>query len=494
LKKVPYGGRGRATHPKFIAYMRKIVKHANYKKMPWAIDNEKKIRWNAPSHRPPGGSWSNLHDERLEWWKTKATKLKIQMTGNWISKVAKKIHPFGSKPCQICGVERSLNYEYPTVRILKKINQIEGIGMPFEYRDFLTIGQIASEIDKQIGKDGLVKLCVILGISKEHSKSIQIFLKYISDNYAPNEPKGILSPGAMSNAPDRLDGFHTFNICCRDTQDTGRTKKNLKTYGQDRRAFEFWCEGDWSAANRLMTKQVIGKCNICGSEQQLTADHIGPISLGFCHRPKFIALCKGCNSGKNNRMSKSDIQNLIYDEENGKTVISRHAKKAWDLLKHSAKDDYVSLQISKIMRANQHHYLMMLSKIKDAKHIEFLKSLLHPEYAKNRYKIIGFKGTDFSYTKLEVEKRQNTYSESMEKRMIRISLDALDEYSSKENRNPLLIVDKELEILEKELFELLIKKRYDDAKIKLNEYMDLIGQKLVKCGIPRAYMKNNKKK
>jgi len=67
----------------------------------------------------------------------------------------------------------------------------------------------------------------------------------------PRKPRGLLSPGAMSNAPDRLDGFHTYNLCCRPTQDTGRAVDNLKSYGDDRRAFEQWCEGDWAAANLL---------------------------------------------------------------------------------------------------------------------------------------------------------------------------------------------------------------------------------------------------
>ena len=74
LKKVIYGGRGREVHPLFIEYIKKIVVHANYKGMPWAVDSEGKIRWNAPSHRPPGGQWSDLHDERHEWWKTKAAE------------------------------------------------------------------------------------------------------------------------------------------------------------------------------------------------------------------------------------------------------------------------------------------------------------------------------------------------------------------------------------------------------------------------------------
>lgn len=493
-REVSYGGRGRKIHPVFIEYMKKIVKHPNYKGMPWSIDKEGKIRWNAPSHRPPGGPWSNLHDERGEWWKKKARELKIPMTGNWISKVAKEIHPFKAKPCQICGEIRSIRYEYPTVRIIKKINEIEGISIPFEHRDFLTINQIAIEINNQIGKEGLKKLCKILGIDEKFSSSISSLTKHLSEVFVQSEPKGILSPGAMSNAPDRLEGFHTFNICCRPTEDTGRNKDNLKTYGQDRRAFEFWSEGDWSAASRLMKEKVTGKCASCGSEEQLTADHEGPISLGFCHRPKFVALCRGCNSGKNNRMSKSDIENLIHDEKKGATVVSGHAKTVWDLLKNSVESDGKALQISKIMRANQHQYLTILSKIKNEGHEEFLKTLLHPEFAKNRYKIIGFKGTDFSYEKLEVSKRQDTYSDSLEERMIRISLDSLDDYASKENRNPLLVEDKDLEKIEKEMFGFLAKKNYIDAKKKLDEYMSLVGKKLVEFGIPRAHMKSRKKK
>ena len=469
--------------------MKKIVVHKNYKNLPWAIDDQQKIRWNAPSHRPPGGAWANLHDERLEWWKLKAKELKIPLTANWISKVAKKIHPFKAKPCQICGVVRSIRYEYPTSRIIKKINVVQGLSIPFEHRDFQTINQIAIEINNQIGKKGLEELCDILNINKKYTSSILTLTKYLTEIFIPSEPKGVLSPGAMSNAPDRLEGFHTFNICCRSKEDTGRNKDNLKTYGQDRRAFEFWCEGDWSAASRLMKETVIGKCANCGTEEQLTADHEGPISLGFCHRPKFVALCKTCNSGKNNRMSKKDIDNLKKDEKNGDNVVSNHAKTVWDLLKNSIKNDEMALQVSKIMRVNQHQYLMMLSKIKNAGHSKFLTSLLHPEYAKNRYKIIGFKGTDFSYEKLDVSIRQDTYSNSLEKRMMRISLDALDEYSSKENRNPLLIEGKELEKIEKEMFNQLEKRNYNESKKKLDEYMKLVGERLVKFGIPRAHMK-----
>ena len=34
-------------------------------------------------------------------------------------------------------------------------------------------------------------------------------------------------------------------------------------------------------------------------KHNISADHIGPISLGFCHRPKFHPLSKSDNSAKN---------------------------------------------------------------------------------------------------------------------------------------------------------------------------------------------------
>src|SRR3989344_1701512 len=57
------------------------------------------------------------------------------------------------------------------------------------------------------------------------------------DCICPNK-RNSLSAGAMSNAPDRLDGYHTYNLCCRSKQDTGRHKSNLARYGEDRRAYE----------------------------------------------------------------------------------------------------------------------------------------------------------------------------------------------------------------------------------------------------------------
>lgn len=76
--------------------------------------------------------------------------------------------------------------------------------------------------------------------------------KWILEIYAPMEPRGFLSPGVMSNPPDRFDGFHSFNRCCRESSDPGRSKENLQSYSTDRRVFEYWVDGDWVAADHLM--------------------------------------------------------------------------------------------------------------------------------------------------------------------------------------------------------------------------------------------------
>ena len=84
--------------------------------------------------------------------------------------------------------------------------------------------------------------------------------------------KKCLGPGAMSNFPDRFDGFHSYNRCCRKREDTGRWDSNMSSYSKDRRAYEFWSDGNIHAANQFMHSYFF---------KGTSADHIGPISLGF---------------------------------------------------------------------------------------------------------------------------------------------------------------------------------------------------------------------
>lgn len=107
----------------------------------------------------------------------------------------------------------------------------------------------------------------------------------------------------MSYFPDRYDGFHTYNRCCRATQDKGRSKENLKSYTKDRRAYEYWSDGNIHAANQFM-----GSAFFDGT----SADHIGPISLGFVHDPRYLQpMPGGDNSSKRDRLQIVGIESII---------------------------------------------------------------------------------------------------------------------------------------------------------------------------------------
>jgi 5-methylcytosine-specific restriction endonuclease McrA len=243
-----------------------------------------------------------------------------------------------------------------------------------------------------------------------------------------------LSPGAMSNPPDRLDGFHTYNLCCRKTQDRGRFKDNLKTYGVDRRAIEHWSEGDWVAADLLMRLVGTGKCPQCGEVRQLTADHVGPISLGFRHTPYFEAVCGPCNSAKNNRMRKADVKRLLSLEAVGTEVTSWQAERIWDLVKFRVKDDPGALRLSKLMNVNQHQFLRLLLRAR-ADAPDALLQFLSPQFAGERVEFIGLDSQTLEYERIEHRPRQATYAYSKAARLVRIAFEALDDYATKPKRN-----------------------------------------------------------
>lgn len=257
-------------------------------------------------------------------------------------------------------------------------------------------------------------------------KPCQICGKVMSLDYVYPNKRNSLSPGAMSNAPDRLDGYHTYNLCCRGKQDTGRHKSNLARYGEDRRAYENWSEGDWKAASWLMKEF---------QKHGVSPDHLGPISLGFSHRPKFRPLTRAANSARNNRMTLEDIK-LLLEEEMAEPVISAHSQHLWDLLKNEVTDDEGALKLGKLMRENMHHILSIFSYLSEKGHKDFLiKNFLHPEYANYSIKYEGFDPKTGNFEKMVKTNGTKKQYTNNAKRYIRISLEALKQYSLKENRN-----------------------------------------------------------
>jgi Alw26I/Eco31I/Esp3I family type II restriction endonuclease len=248
----------------------------------------------------------------------------------------------------------------------------------------------------------------------------------------------------MSNAPDRFDGFHSFNLCCRGTADTGRHRDNLASYATDRRVFEYWADGDWIAANTLMGEiraRFGGQSCRNLHSGPCDADHIGPISLGFAHRPEFQLLCKPCNSAKNNRMSLADVQHLLSIEREGISVISWHSKALWDLCKPTVLTDETALRLSKLLRDNRHSFMAILRQVERRGFYAFLLSLLNLECADFYVEFHDLKIVN-STTFFSVERRAprtTKYAVEQKARRCRIALETLRDYFKKESRNARVI-------------------------------------------------------
>jgi len=420
------GRRARVWHPKFKEYMEFIVAHPHYAGMPKPRKRDGSIRWVVTPK-------SLVGVKRWKWWDRKREELGIEKKIPWAVKVARAIHPTGEKPCQICGRKMKLDYVYPTRRTISKLNDTWGLKL--KYNDFLTIEEIFNKIFR-VDKNPYEKMLAVFDVPDDIQKSKEAFLKYILKNR-----KTRLSPGAMSDVPDRFDGFHTYNICCREVEDRGRHFEGMARYVRDRRTYENWCDGDWKASERLMgefRKVRKGKCVICGREGPITADHIGPISLGFSQRenPRLRPMCRSCNSSRRNRLTLGDVQELIRDESAGVQVVSWHSKYIWDKLKNLVKSDRDAQKLSQLMRRNMHHVLIILSNIQQKGFQNFLIAhFLRPEkFAYQDVKFEEFDPSTGKYDKIiRIPGSKKQYENSVRER-VRVAFESLKDYQEESRR------------------------------------------------------------
>jgi len=450
----------REWNKEFIEYTKFIANHKTYSGLAEPFKYDGSPKWVVSGNSPLG-------QERAKWWDEKVKKMGLPNR----AEVARAIHPkelCGLKPCQICGKKLSIFQVYPNKHALNRL--IIFSKLPFKHYEE-RIDEIFDKLQKERGNLVFEILGKTFKIPGNIEKNKKDYLAFIQEDC-----KSLLSPGVMSNSPDRFDGFHTYNACCRSKEDTGRHKSNLARYSQDRRAYENWAEGDWNLSNRLMgefkrfNKKII--CPNCGNKRYATADHIGPISLGFTHRPKFNPLCGSCNSGKNNRLTLSDVKTLINDEKRGDQIISWHSKYIWDKLKNNIQTEDDALKLSKAMRLNLHQVLSVLYLIKKMGGISFIRTFLHPEYSFYDYKFENFDPLKLENLKIIKKPLNNKNKIKNSSRYIRISLESLDEYQEKENRKAKDFEDPELQ---KKMISLLNYIKNDNPK----EAYDLLNQLIV---------------
>ncbi len=342
-----------------------------------------------------------------------------------------------------------IRYAYPSATLIRRIERLDFIDESFPVDPLEHITSLVRRMVEQFGDRVFAALPALLNTSSVKAPdlppTLQDWLTWIEEQYMPQEPS-TLSPGAMSNAPDRLDGFHSFNLCCRSKTDPGRSKQNLQSYTTDRRVFEYWVEGDWVAADRLMglirsDKHLQEEACVNGHAGPCAADHIGPISLGFVHRPEFQLLCRTCNSAKNNRMALRDVRHLIAAEGRGEQVASWYCKALWDRRKGSVVDEETALRLSKLLRDNRHTLMRVLEQIADTGHFTFLATFLGLDCAKHNVEFVNLRVENHltRFDELVHSDRTTKYAVEQQARRLRVAFDALRDYFAKENRNAFVI-------------------------------------------------------
>lgn len=402
----------------FQKYEEYIKEHDNYKNLDFGRN------WIATKK-------SKVGSNRIKWCEEKAEKIKINIKKPYYSKVMLKIHPLKYKVCQVCGKIMWLYYMYPNKIFLKKLN--DKFSKRFNECDSINkIWNFFKNKDKDNLKkfeDFIISEFKIKILNKDKIKLIKkIEIK------CRKEGKNFLGPGAMSNFPDRFDGFHTYNRCCRTVSDKGRSKENLKTYNTDRRAYENWSDGNICAANKLMGSKFF---------KDTSADHIGPISLGFVHDPRYLqSMSKNENSAKRDRLELKDIEKIIEIEKATKILpVSWFCKEIWcyikgDFLKKKENSNFELYR--EILKKNMNIFFKILYTIlteSDGCGEPFLvQTFLKPNYS----------SFDFNYTFVEkdsfydikTQKPRNRTDSSLREfdRYIKIAIESVHEYNSKENR------------------------------------------------------------
>lgn len=456
----------------FLQYEEEIVNDPVYADMPDLRHDDGTIQWEAPSNRG-SGVFQFSHDKRYQWWINKASEVGINtLEDKWISKVAKKIHPTKLHPCKVCGRIMDIRYCYLSANFMKRVKKLSFYDEQVDMDEITHITDFIASFTDTYGDKAYDALPELLKCSQVKSiptlpHDLSSWTDWINSEYIPKEPS-MLGPGAMSNAPDRLDGFHTYDRCCRPTADKGRSKENLASYSTDRRAFENWSDGNWIQANKLMgyinsnselkKQQCANHSTGSFHPRPCSADHIGPISLGFSHRPEFQLLCKPCNSAKNNRMYYSDVQHLISVEEGGSTVTTWYAAPIWQRCKQKVYDKESALKLSRIMRDNRNIAMMLLADFVKHDEFLFLLTLLNLNYADYDYEIDpATLNVNNQIVTVQFISKPSTlrYVNIQKIRKIRVAFSSLIDYANKENRNGFMYTNDKIEHLKQQAFSTL---------------------------------------
>lgn len=455
---------------KFLEYMNFIVNHPNYKGLPILQKSDGSYSWIAPAK-------GKIGVERIKWAILKMKEFNISPNDKSpFSKLMFEIHPTKEKVCQICGKTMSLYYIYINSNFAKSIKKV------FNYNADITqsIYDVCNDLLSLNFEENIIKNFLIKAfqLSKTSSHNLDVIIQDCEQKCRNGNCKK-LGPGAMSNFPDRFDGFHTYNRCCRSTEDKGRSKENLRTYGKDRRAYEFWSDGNIYAANIFMhSHYFIGT----------SADHIGPISLGFVHDPHYLQpMSSGENSSKRDKLSLEDINSLIEIEtKTGVPAISSFSSELWAYIKKNYRNHAEEIPLYReLLKQNMANFMFILWTIQNKCKIKgknfLLATFLEPKFNYFNYTYTFNSNGEITKTTLR-HKTDSSKSEIL--RYIRIAFQSINDYNDKDNRNIKISLDTEdIKSLYSICNSININQNYNIIKTNLEKLLISIQHKLIEKNI-----------
>lgn len=457
----------RKWNDRFIAYMNMIANHPNYKGLPIKKKKDGSLAWIATAK-------SKIGEKRIEWCLEKADELGITRRAGVYANVMLAIHPTKWKVCQTCGREMSLYYHYPNAKFVKALNR----DFNTDFTDCDHISDIWDTLmESGVKKNKLAKYLINKGdLDLDPSTASKEEIIDALELTCRKGNKKLLGPGAMSNFPDRYDGFHTYNRCCRSSQDIGRSKENLKSYTKDRRAYEYWSDGNIHAANQFMGSTFF---------DGISADHIGPISLGFIHDPRYLQpMSGGDNSAKRDRLQIEDIEKIaVTYNRTGIYPMSWYSKLIWEfiLVNYKSHPEIVATVYRDALKQNMANFMYILWHILEkcqATGEDFLeKKLLAQHYDCFNYSYEFNKNGEITSQQPRhfTDRNQNETA-----RYKRIAINSVYDYIDKDNRNISSNLNRdELGSLSSLCKDLNTSHNYDDCYKKLVMLVEKIERRII---------------
>lgn len=460
----------RTWHPNFVRYMNEIINNPIYAGLPYRTKEDGSIVWT--EIKKVNGSVNSIMVEREKWITEKGISLGLDPNeASFLKKVMFKIHPTKIHVCQTCGSKMSIYYIYPNANLLKSLEKEFGVSFSncddigYIWDDLVRKGNDAYHLAGFLIKKGN------LNIDPCRATKDQVIneLEFVCREYGNK----CLGPGVMGNPPDRFDGFHSYNRCCRSIQDKGRSRENLKSYTKDRRAYEYWSDGNIHAANQFMGSKFF---------DGISADHIGPISLGFVHDPRYLQpMAEGDNSSKRNRLQLSDIEKIIETETRTKVYpMSWYSSEIWQYIRRNyiSNIEKISSAYRDALKQNFANFMFVLFSILDCCP-QNGESFLTAAFLEPHFECFNY---SYSFNALgeiiECKPRHFTERSINEiERYRRVAIQSVYDYMEKENRNLSHKFDSEDHLLLQEICENvndgipldIVKKKTENLMMQIQE-------------------------